>query len=142
MSKTVFPASASMLAPLLGLAMAGCQVNALPDDCPRCGVVQQIQSKTVEGPSNPAAAVAGAVLGGVLGHQIGGGRGKDVATAAGAVGGAVVGDRIARQRGARSYYEVTVELESGQQEQVAMQSLEGLRPGDAVRIADGTLVRL
>jgi uncharacterized protein YcfJ len=35
----------------------------------------------------------------VLGHQIGGGRGRDVATAGGAVGGAVLGSKIGRGGG-------------------------------------------
>ncbi len=38
--------------------------------------------------------VGGAVVGGVLGHQVGGGRGKDIATAAGAVAGALGGRKI------------------------------------------------
>lgn len=46
-------------------------------------------------------AVVGTVLGGAagaaLGHQIGGGSGKDVATAAGAVGGAYAGNKVAKK---------------------------------------------
>jgi uncharacterized protein YcfJ len=42
-----------------------------------------------------AGAVVGGILGGVLGHQIGGGRGQDVATAVGAVGGAAIGSYVA-----------------------------------------------
>ena len=42
--------------------------------------------------------VLGGAAGGVLGHQIGGGHGKDVATAAGAVGGAYVGNKIAKDK--------------------------------------------
>lgn len=46
--------------------------------------------------SNPnvPGAIAGAVIGGILGHQIGGGRGQDIATAGGAVAGAAVGSTI------------------------------------------------
>ncbi len=40
-----------------------------------------------------AAPLAGAVVGGVIGHQFGGGRGNDIATAAGAVGGAYAGQK-------------------------------------------------
>ena len=35
----------------------------------------------------------GALIGGVLGHQVGGGRGKDVATAGGAIAGAAIGSQ-------------------------------------------------
>lgn len=45
---------------------------------------------------NLPATIAGAVIGGILGHQIGGGRGKEVATAGGAVAGGVVGANIGR----------------------------------------------
>jgi uncharacterized protein YcfJ len=38
--------------------------------------------------------VIGGVAGGLLGHQIGGGRGKTVATVAGAAGGAYVGNQV------------------------------------------------
>ncbi len=38
--------------------------------------------------------VLGAVAGGVIGHQFGGGRGKDVATVVGALGGGYAGNQI------------------------------------------------
>lgn len=38
--------------------------------------------------------IAGAVIGGVLGHQVGGGSGRDLATVAGAAGGGYAGNRI------------------------------------------------
>jgi len=44
-------------------------------------------------PSIPGAAV-GAILGGILGHQIGGGKGKDIATAGGAIAGGVLGANV------------------------------------------------
>jgi uncharacterized protein YcfJ len=47
------------------------------------------------------------VLGGVLGHQIGGGTGRDVATAVGAVGGAAVGANV--NRGGSSSYTQNVQ---------------------------------
>jgi len=36
------------------------------------------------------------VIGGIIGHQIGGGRGQDIATAGGAVGGAALGANLGR----------------------------------------------
>src|SRR3546814_13563073 len=49
------------------------------------------QMVTKKGDHPIAAPVLGAVAGGVIGHQIGGGHGKDIATGAGAGGGAGVG---------------------------------------------------
>ncbi|MBS1230811.1 MAG: hypothetical protein H6R17_4088 [Proteobacteria bacterium] len=45
------------------------------------------------------ATIAGAVIGGILGHQVGGGRGNDLATAGGAVAGALVGNKLGSDSG-------------------------------------------
>lgn len=49
--------------------------------------------------ANVPAAIAGALIGGILGHQVGGGRGKDLATAGGAVAGAALGANVGRSDG-------------------------------------------
>ena len=49
-----------------------------------------------QGGANVGGAVVGALLGGILGHQVGGGTGKDVATAGGAVAGALIGSNVGR----------------------------------------------
>jgi hypothetical protein len=54
----------------------------------RCWVERREYNANVPG------AIAGAVIGGILGHQIGGGRGQDVATAGGAVAGAAIGSNV------------------------------------------------
>jgi uncharacterized protein YcfJ len=60
----------------------------------RCWVEQeQVQSR---GAVNVPGAIVGAVVGGVLGHQIGSGRGNDVATVGGAVAGGAVGANVGR----------------------------------------------
>jgi uncharacterized protein YcfJ len=43
------------------------------------------------------------VIGGILGHQVGGGRSQDVATAGGAVAGAVIGSNVGRDGGGQGY---------------------------------------
>ena len=48
------------------------------------------------GGANIPGAIVGGVIGGVLGHQIGGGRGQDVATIGGAVAGAAIGGNVGR----------------------------------------------
>jgi uncharacterized protein YcfJ len=54
-----------------------------------------VEREQVRGNDQPNAgrALLGAVLGGVIGHQIGGGSGKDLATVGGAVAGGVIGAR-------------------------------------------------
>lgn len=61
----------------------------------RCWVErEQIQPERSK--ANVPGAIAGAFLGGILGHQVGGGRGKDLATVGGAVAGAAVGSHVGR----------------------------------------------
>ncbi|WP_211234512.1 glycine zipper 2TM domain-containing protein [Solimonas soli] len=51
------------------------------------------QVVTKKGDHPIAAPVIGAIAGGAVGHQFGGGKGQDLATGAGAVGGAVAGKK-------------------------------------------------
>ena len=55
---------------------------------------------------NVGGAVAGALIGGILGHQVGGGFGKDLATAGGAVAGGVIGSNVGRTDNAPTTREV------------------------------------
>jgi uncharacterized protein YcfJ len=61
----------------------------------RCWVereqVPQAQTNT-----NVPAALAGALIGGILGHQVGGGSGKDIATVGGVIAGAALGANMGR----------------------------------------------
>jgi len=47
--------------------------------------------------------VAGAIIGGILGHQVGSGSGRDAATGVGAVAGAVVGNNVVHNNAAPGY---------------------------------------
>jgi uncharacterized protein YcfJ len=60
----------------------------------RCWVEREQVSD--RGNANVGGALAGALIGGVLGHQVGGGSGKDLATVGGAVAGGVIGSNVGR----------------------------------------------
>ncbi len=53
--------------------------------------------------ANGAGTLFGAIIGGVVGHQIGSGRGNDVATVAGTLIGAAIGNDSARRRNGDKY---------------------------------------
>ena len=59
-----------------------------------CRNVSVTHRRPVQDENQIAGSVLGAVAGGVLGHQFGGGRGKDVATVAGALAGGYAGNRV------------------------------------------------
>ena len=61
----------------------------------RCWVEQQASGSNNAIPG----AIAGAVIGGILGHQVGSGRGRDVATGVGALAGGAVGANVGSQYG-------------------------------------------
>ena len=63
----------------------------------RCWVDREPVAAT--GNKNVPAGIAGALIGGILGHQVGGGTGKDLATVGGAIAGAMVGANIGRGNG-------------------------------------------
>jgi uncharacterized protein YcfJ len=68
----------------------------------RCWVERE-QVAAPSGSANVPGALVGAVIGGILGHQVGGGRGQDIATAGGAVAGAAVGYNVGRDRSGQAY---------------------------------------
>jgi uncharacterized protein YcfJ len=61
-----------------------------------CWVERQQVSQPSNGDRNVGGAIAGALIGGILGHQVGGGSGKDLATVGGAVAGGVIGSNVGR----------------------------------------------
>jgi uncharacterized protein YcfJ len=65
----------------------------------RCWVERQQGAAPPQSAPNVGGAIVGAIIGGVLGHQVGGGRGQDVATAGGAVAGAAIGANVGRSPG-------------------------------------------
>lgn len=61
-------------------------------------------------PIGPAT-VLGAIAGGVLGHQVGGGRGRDAATVGGALAGGLIGNQVDRDQGNVGAPSESVEVE-------------------------------
>ena len=59
-----------------------------------CRNVSVTHRRPVQDENRIAGSVLGAVAGGVIGHQFGGGRGKDVATVVGALGGGYAGNQV------------------------------------------------
>lgn len=72
-----------------------------------CRNVTVTHRRPVQDEHRLTGSVLGAVAGGVLGHQFGGGRGKDVATVVGALGGGYAGNQIQGTMQERDTYTTT-----------------------------------
>ena len=108
------------------------------------GVVQSIalvpQNSTG---SIGAGTIAGAVVGGILGHQIGDGTGNTAATVLGAAGGAYAGHELEKRNQAQqgNVYQLTVRLNNGTYQTLTQTTNNDIRVGDSVRIDNGVAQR-
>lgn len=105
--------------------------------CSNCGNVESVRKLTTRAPGSGVGAAGGAVIGGLLGNQIGGGRGRDLATVAGAVGGAVIGNQVEGNMKATTTYEVRVRMDDGSVRTFSRETAPSLRNGQRVRIVNG-----
>lgn len=104
------------------------------------GVIDNIETIRSSNNEIGVGTVIGGVAGGILGHQVGGGTGKDVATVAGAVGGAVIGHQLEKQNRQQESYRIEIRLERGGYQTVT-QDISDLRVGDRVRIENNHVTR-
>ncbi len=112
------------------------------------GVVQSIDvvrqgNAGIGGSGIGIGTIAGAVLGGIVGNQVGAGRGNTAATVAGAAGGAYVGHEIDKrqQSQAADLYRVSVRMENGSYQTLTQNAVGDLRVGDRVQIDNGVVRR-
>ena len=107
--------------------------------CAECGVIDSIREVTTKGQSSGLGVVGGAVVGGLLGNQLGAGSGKNVATVVGAVGGAVAGNQIEKSVKSTRSYDITVRFEDGSSRVIHEENAAAWRPGDRVKVINGII---
>jgi len=107
--------------------------------CSNCGRVEAVIPIRHEGKTSGLGVAAGAVLGGVLGHQVGGGNGRSLATVAGAVGGGYAGNEVEKRRHETTTYEVRVRMDNGSVRTFPYAESPGYGSGDRVRVVNGHL---
>jgi|GEM_PF-2666276 len=109
--------------------------------CDGCGVVSNAHTETRKGKASGVGAVGGAVAGGVVGHQFGGGGGKTALTVLGAVGGGVAGNEIEKNMKKYTVWVTTVTFKDGTKKKYERTTNSGLKTGDVVHIENGHPVR-
>jgi outer membrane lipoprotein SlyB len=107
--------------------------------CSNCGRVESVVPVQSQASPSGVGVVGGAVVGGLLGNQVGGGTGRTLATIAGAVGGGYAGNEVEKRTRTATTYQVRVRMENGQTRNFPYNSQPNWRQGDRVRVVDGYL---
>ncbi|MES2830899.1 MAG: glycine zipper 2TM domain-containing protein [Pseudomonadota bacterium] len=110
-----------------------------PAVCNSCGRVESVVAVNQPAQGSGLGIAAGAVLGGVLGNQVGGGSGKTLATVAGAVAGGYGGNEVEKRARSTTTYQVRVRMEDGDMRTFPQNGPDGFRVGDRVRVVNGAL---
>ena len=111
----------------------------------RYGYVESVDALPAERASTGVGAIGGAVAGGMLGNQVGGGSGRTAATIGGAVAGAVIGNEVekrVRDNRTAALYRFRVRMDDGSYQTFEQEVHHGIRAGDRVRVENGNIFAL
>ena len=103
--------------------------------CARCGVI--VSMRDIQTSSEGS----GAVVAGLIGLQLGGGRGRDIAILAGAVGGTSAGNEAEKKIKTTQAREITVLLDDGSNTVIRLADAAAWHTGDHVKIIAGVMHR-
>jgi len=135
---SIWRRAAAVFSAGFALLIAGCNTppafQVSEPSAGRVGTVESITQETVQNVNNTVGTVGGAVVGGLLGNQVGGGRGQTAATVVGAAGGAFVGNQAA-QRSQTFVWRIGVRYDDGSIATIQQTAAPNLRIGDRVRVS-------
>jgi outer membrane lipoprotein SlyB len=137
--------AAVMLACLLGATLSTAAQAAPPNrhtqsHCRNCGTV--ISTHTYQKPASKGSGVgiaSGAVIGGLLGNQIGHGNGRALATVAGAVGGGYAGNVVEKRMNSTTVTQVRVRMADGSVRTFSEAGNSRWHSGQGVKVINGAL---
>ena len=107
--------------------------------CTSCGRVESVRAIQQAAKPSGVGIAAGAVLGGILGNQVGSGNGRTLATVAGAVGGGYAGNEVEKRGRATTSYQVRVRMDDGHLRTFPYAAQPGWAAGERVRVVNGQL---
>jgi len=135
--------SAATLA-LVGMAPLAAQAS--PDHgnrashCGNCGTVISTHTYQQKADHGSGVGIAtGAVIGGLLGNQVGHGNGRSLATVAGAVGGGYAGNEIEKRSNKKLMTQVRVRMSNGAVRSFTESGASRRHEGQQVRVINGHL---
>jgi outer membrane lipoprotein SlyB len=107
------------------------QVAAL---CDSCGIVKEVRSEKRKGKGGALGIIGGAVVGGVLGNQVGKGDGNTIATVGGAVGGAVLGNEIQKRSNRKTVHITSIQMKDGSIRSYESEAAPSWAVGNSVKL--------
>ncbi len=114
----------------------------VPPICKECGTIEAVRQIEVKGEGTGLGAVGGAVVGGLLGSNVGGGHGKSAMTVLGALGGGLAGNQIEKNARKQVRYQISVRFDDDTARTFTQDQQPTWRNGDRVRIVDGQITLL
>lgn len=112
---------------------------ARPVADPYAGEVVAINTVQAPEPTTGLGALGGAVAGGLVGNQIGGGRGKILTTIAGVVGGGLAGNGIEHAVRKQTTYQVQVRMQDGSYRNFSYPTQPDVQIGERVHVSGDSL---
>jgi outer membrane lipoprotein SlyB len=106
---------------------------------PSAGEIVAINTVQTPEQTTGVGAVGGAIAGGLLGNQVGGGRGRVLTTIAGAVGGGLAGNGIEHAVRKNTTYQVQVRMQDGSYRNFSYPAQPGFQIGEHVRVVGDSL---
>jgi outer membrane lipoprotein SlyB len=111
--------------------------------CDTCGTVQNIHQEKRKGEGGAVGIVGGAVVGGLLGNQIGKGTGNTVATVGGAVAGGFAGNEVQKHVTSKNVWVTKVKMKDGSIKSFEQEAKPAWAAGQPVKVRENkTLARL
>ena len=110
--------------------------------CNSCGTVQQVTPVKRKGQGGAAGVVGGAVVGGLLGNQVGGGSGKTLATVGGAVAGGYVGNEVQKNVTSKTVWVTRVRMKDGSIRTFEQEAKPNWTAGSVVKASGHSLRQL
>ena len=139
-TKPAAQAPAARPVPRQAKAPVGDAVAKASSVCAHCGVVESVVAVKRKGEATGVGAVAGGVLGAVVGHQMGNGNGKKAMTVIGAVGGGVAGNEVEKRARGDTVYKVRVRMDDNTERTI--EQADAPHVGARVEVQGSTLKAL
>lgn len=107
--------------------------------CSDCGTVQEVRKEKRKGEGGAVGVIGGAVVGGLLGNQVGGGTGKTLATVAGAAAGGFAGNEVQKHVTSKEVWVTSVKLKDGGVRKFEQEPQPAWKAGSIVRVQGNKL---